>query len=113
MGSLVRMLFQVQQQAFFHQATKRLPGGFLATLFPTGNPTRTSLASDFEQIDATNSVLRQGKLLVSMNFPLYRTVDSRYKLIGKSTRPPIPFLTSMSDYWVRSVRIFTQFTNSS
>src|SRR5260370_10862960 len=106
------MILQVHQQAFFHQTTEWLPSGFLVASFPTGNPARNTLASDFEQIDATNSVLRHGKLLASMNFHLYRTVYSRYKLIGQSIRGSVPFLISNSEYWVRFVRRFTQFTRS-
>jgi len=55
----------------------------LASQFPTGNPARNALASNFEEINATNSVLRHGKLLASMNFHLYYTVYSRCKFIGR------------------------------
>src|SRR3954471_1439457 len=81
----------------------QLSGRFLTPCLPTGNPTRNTLASNFEQINATNSVLRHGQLLTSMNFHLYRTVYSRYKLIGGSICRLVLFLISIFDDWSRFV----------
>src|SRR5258706_9127822 len=52
------MIFEVQQQPLFHQATKGLSCGSLASRFPAGNPAGDALSSNFEQINTTNSNLR-------------------------------------------------------
>src|SRR3989454_6515069 len=44
------VIFQVQQEPFFHQATKGLPCRTRASCFPTGKPSRDALPSNFEQI---------------------------------------------------------------
>src|SRR5713226_4920920 len=54
----LRMIFEVQQEPFFHQATEGLPAWLTTSCFPTGNPARNALSSNFEQVDATNSNLR-------------------------------------------------------
>src|SRR2546426_9342656 len=52
------VIFQVQQEPFFHQATKGLPCRTRAACFPTGKPSRDALPSNFEQIDTAYSRLR-------------------------------------------------------
>ena len=52
------VVFQVQKKPFFHLTTEGLPGRPGLSRFPTGNPSRDALASNFEQVDATHAHLR-------------------------------------------------------
>src|SRR5260370_38143262 len=52
------MIFEVQQEPFFHLTTERLPGRPGFSRFPTGNPPGDTRSGNFEQVDATNSRFR-------------------------------------------------------
>jgi hypothetical protein len=52
------MIFEVQQELFFHLATEWLPCGSGLSCFPARNPSRDALSSNFEQVDATHANLR-------------------------------------------------------
>src|SRR6266851_6646956 len=54
----LRMIFEVQQELFFHLATEWLPAGAGLSCFPARNPSRDALSSNFEQVDATHANLR-------------------------------------------------------
>src|SRR5437764_6608964 len=56
----LRMIFEIQQELFFHLATERLPRGPDVSCFEARNPSRNALAGNFEQVDATHSRLRHG-----------------------------------------------------
>ena len=54
----LRMIFEVQQEPFFHLATERLAACSTVSCFPARNPARDALSSNFEQVDATHSSFR-------------------------------------------------------
>jgi hypothetical protein len=56
-----RMIFEIQQEPFFHLATEGLPGGPDIPCFEARNPARDALSSNFEQVDATHANLRHGR----------------------------------------------------
>src|SRR5437868_837071 len=52
------MIFEVQQEPFFHLTTEGLPARPDFSRFPAGNPPGDTLAGNFEQVDATHSSFR-------------------------------------------------------
>src|SRR6266571_4046580 len=54
----LRMIFEVQQELFFHLATERLPCRPEISRFPARNPPRDALTGDLEEINATHAKLR-------------------------------------------------------
>ena len=79
-------------EPFFHLATERLPCGAGLSGFPTGNPARDALASNFEQVDAAHADLsHEIPSLFAItgnhpgNFQLVRQSIPEGTLIGKPT----------------------------
>jgi hypothetical protein len=52
------MLFEIQQELFFHLTTERLPGRPDVSCFEAWNPARDARSSNFEQVDAMHANLR-------------------------------------------------------
>ncbi len=84
------MIFEIQQELFFHLATEGLPRGPDVSCFEAGNPSRNALACNFEQVDATHSSLRHGMTFLfgnvdthQTNFHLLRQSIPEWKLFWK------------------------------